>query len=292
MKRLVESWGIGLAVTLLAGAALASFLPGSSGAQAPIAGFRWVTYANTALAGSTAMYAVHLWLRTELVGRAATALAMAGALGVVAAVALGILRSGAAGLALYEATALFSAAAVVAYLGLERAYRSRSVGIAVMPVVMLAVLCEMWLIVQGLAAQGKPADGLSGYWEAACRFAMCLGYCPLAIAGGLAAVLLARRRGVDAVFPGAALSAAFSVGAPLLLLGAGMGAVGMLTDLGGPSRSAGPFAVSVVAAAVALLAWAGMRGQDDAQRARLALGVFIASTAGLLAAGWAGDAPA
>lgn len=290
MKRLIELWGTALAVALVAGCALAYFLMDASVAEQTARGYRWVTYANTVLAGSTAMYAAYLWLRTELVGRAATLLAALGALGVVAGLALGALQSGAARIGLYEGTALFSAAAVLAYLGIERAYGSRSVGILVMPAVMVAVLCEMWLIVHGLALSGRPPNGLSAYWEAGHRFAMSLGYCPVALAGGLAALALVRR--AEGVTPqsAAALSAAFSIGAPLLLVGAAMGAIWTVCDLHAFRRPAGFLLVSVLATGVVLLALTGMRGRDGIQRARLALGVFIAATAGLLAAGRISDA--
>lgn len=285
MKRRIESWGTALAVALLAGCALARFLPDDAATESASAGFHWVTYANTALAASMAMYTTHLWLRTELVGRAATALATVGALGVLAGLALGALQTGAARIGLYEGTALFSSAAVLAYLCLERAYRNRSAGIVVMSAVMLAVLCEMWLIVHGLAAPGRPPDGLAAYWEAAHRFAVSLGYCALALAGGLAAVGLARRSSGEARESVATLFAVLSVGAPVLLLGVCMGAVWAVTDIRGSNRAAGFLIVSVLATTVAMLAWARMRGQGEAQRARLVLGAFVASTAGLLVAG-------
>ena len=154
------------------------------------------------------MYASYLWLRTELVGRAATLLAAFGALGVVAGLALGALQSGAARIGLYEGTALFSAAAVLAYLGIERAYGSRSAGILVMPAVMVAVLCEMWLIGHGLAMPGRPPNGLAAYWEAN-RFAI---PCPLRWRAGWPRSRSCVAPGRHPVGWGAV--AAFSLGAP------------------------------------------------------------------------------
>lgn len=159
-----------------------------------------------------------------------------------------------------------------------------------MPAVMFAVLCEMWLIVHGLATPGRPPNGLAAYWEAGHRFAMSLGYCPVALAGGLAALALARRSSGVTAHSAGALSAAFSVGAPLLLLGSGMGAIWTVTDMHASHRPAGFLLVSVLATGVVLLTWSGMRGRDEAQRARLALGVFIAASAGLLSAGWISEA--
>jgi hypothetical protein len=289
MENRIEAWGAATAIALLAICALARFLlPGvPAGNASP--GFQLVTYANTALAASAAMYAAHLWLRTDLVGRAATALAGIGALGVLAGLVLGTLQAGSGRAGLYEGIALFSALVVLAYLGLERSYRSRSAGILVMPAVMLAILCEMWLILQGLAAPGRPPDGLAGYWESGHRFAMSLGYCPLAAAGCLAALAITARNG-DASAAVARLSAMVSVGAPLLLLGATMGAVWAVVDGPASSRAAGFVVVAVLTAAVALLASVRMRRQDAMRGARLALGVFLVSTAGLFAAGWISEA--
>ncbi|HEX9182717.1 MAG TPA: hypothetical protein VF876_05595 [Burkholderiales bacterium] len=284
MKRGVTPWVAATAVGVAAAWTLARFLPDVSAAEGSAASFRWVTLANTALAASTALYATHLWLRTDVVGRVATALAALGALGVLAGLALAALFTGEARVGLYEGTALLSAGAVIAYLLLERAYSSRDAGIVVMPAVMLAVACEMWLIANGLALPGSLPGGFGTYWEAGYRFAMVLGYGPIALAGAVAALALVGRRECTPASL-ARLTAGLAVGAPLLLLAAGMGAVWTLFDAHASARPAGFLFMSSLATAAALLAWVRMRELDALRQARLVLGVFVVATAGLLAAG-------
>lgn len=283
MRRTIESCGAALALTLVAGGALGVFLAGSAWNGSGTVPFRWVTYGNTALAGSTTMYAVYLWLRAESIGRAATVLAATGAVGVLCGLALGVLRAdGSVGL--YEGTALFSAVAVLAYLAMERAYGNRSAGIVVMPAVMIAVLCEMWLIVQGLAATGRSPEGLGVYWDAGHRFAMFLGYCPLAAAALLAVLALLGKRHRATVAPNAVMLAAISVGAPLLVLGAGMGAIWLISDRSASTGAAAHMAVLAAIAACALAARLRLRGAEDPRLAWHAIGVFLTCTAGLLLA--------
>jgi hypothetical protein len=278
----LASWGAAAAVALAAAWTLLRFLPDVAAAEGAAASFRWVTLANTALAASTALYATYLWLRVDVVGRAATGLAALGALGVLAGLAVAALATGNARVGLYEGTALLSAAAVIAYLCLERTYRSRDAGIVVMPAVMVSIACEMWLIAHGLALPGSLPEGFGVYWEAGYRFAMALGYGPIALAGAVAALALAGRRG-GAPAPG--LAAGLAVGAPLLLLAAGMGAAWTLFDAQASARPAGFLFMSALATAAALLGWRRMRELDALRQARLALGVFVVATAGLLAAG-------
>jgi len=283
----LSSWGAAGAVALAAAWTLSRFLPDVAAAEGAASSFRWVTLANTALAASTALYATYLWLRLDVVGRVATGLAALGAIGVLAGLVVAALATGTARVGLYEGTALLSAAAVIAYLCLERAYRNRDAGIVVMPAVMLAVACEMWLIAHGLALPGSPPEGFGAYWEAGYRFAMALGYGPIALAGAVAALALAARRG-GAPDSAARLSAGLAVGAPLLLLAAGMGAAWTLIDAQASARPAGFLFMSSLATAAALLAWLRMRELDARRQARLVLGVFVVATAGLLAAGRVG----
>lgn len=237
------------------------------------------TYANTALAGSAILYVVHGWLHAEPAGQAASALAAAGAAATIAVLGLGAAAGASSVEGLYEGTALLSALAVLAYLAMERAYRNRRAGAAVMAAVMAAVLCEMWLIARGLAGAGAPARGLGEYWEAAHRFAFFLGYCALAAAALCAAFAQARR--APGGFAGATL-AWLSVGAPLLALATGMGAVWIAVDR--PLvRDAAPIALAALAMALSAGAWARARAPAEAQPGRDIAAAFAAASAALAA---------
>lgn len=266
------------AIVLLGALAAALLAHGASPVPSGPAAFRWITYANTALAASAVLYTVHLWLREEPVGRGATVLAAGGAAGILIALALGMPRDTGSGIGLYEGTALFAAAAVLAYLAIERAYGNRSAGVAVMPAVMVAVLCEMWLIGEGLANTGRLSNGFSGYWIAGHRFALWMGYCPL-VAGAALASLGGRRpaRGTPR-----AVLAALWLGAPLLFLGAAMGAIGSIIDWSTEATLPAYLATFALIAPMGFAVRMQARGADDARLARNAIAVFIVSTAGLL----------
>lgn len=240
---------------------------------------RAITYANTALAASALLYLVHAWLGAEAVGRAATTLAAAGATGVLAALAAGMLHAGQLAMGLCEDIALLSAAAVLAYLGIERAYRTRSGGMVVMAAVMAAVLCQIWLIARGFTANALPPRGLASYWEAGHRFAFGLGYCSLAAGATLA---MFAHGGARYSAP-AAVHALLSVGAPVLALGAGMGGVWILFEPGAVPPAAMRVAASAVASALVLAAWMGLRDPRDPRAPRLTLAAFAVASAGLLA---------
>ena len=253
-------------------------------AHAMIAGLsdalRWVTWANTALAASTVLYLVYLWFRSEPTGVAASALAAGGAAGLVLTLALQSRGASSSGLGLFEGTALLSAGAVLAYLAMEGAYRNRSAGIVVMPAVMAAVACEIWLIDNGLASAGYPPGGLAAYWEASHRFAFCLGYCPLALAAGLALAASLGRPLPDPAARGA-MATALGVGAPLIALGAGMGTVRALVVPEAPAGIAAELVLTWLAAALALGVWTRAQYRADPQLTRHAFIVFALATAGL-----------
>ncbi|MDH4094855.1 MAG: hypothetical protein OEV81_08720 [Betaproteobacteria bacterium] len=288
MKLGYATWGIALTVALAAAWTLGRFLPALSFPGAA-ASFQWVTLANTVLAASTAMYAMHFWVRSDAVGRVASGLAALGALGVLAGLGIAAWWSGEARCGLYEGTALLSAAAVFCYLALERVYCSREAGIVVMPAVMLAVACEMWLISRGLAQSWPLHEGFGAYWEAGYRLAMALGYGSIALAGGLAALALDADRRIAPSCGGEDwLRTALALGAPLLLVAAGMGAAWLLLEARAPARAAVFLLQAALVMGAAALAWRRMRRLEPARQAKLALGVFVVATGALHAAGPAG----
>jgi hypothetical protein len=272
-----RSAGQGASASAMAGIATATTSTLAGGADM----LYRLTYANTALAGSAVLYLAYLWSRPEAVGRAATTLASGGALGVVIALAIGALGPGGPHAGLVELTALLSATAVLAYLAMERVYRNRFAGVAVMPTVMAAVLCEMWLIHKGLATGGRPPNGLGVYWAASHRFAFGLGYCAIALTAGLAALALFAREGL-APRRAQAMQAALAVGAPLLVLGAGMGAVWSIVDARAPRGVDSEVSVSWLVATLSLVAWVRVGRTGAARSALLAIAPFVIATTGLL----------
>jgi len=277
------------ALAIAAACALVQLLPEPGGAMAAPAGFRWITYANTALAGAAAVYFVYYWLGFEQVGRSASLLAALGALGIplgllADAAQAAPLRGPGPGFGLYEGTALFSAATVWLYLAMERVYRNRTAALLIMPAVLLAVLCEMWLIAQGVAAPGRPAPPLSGYWVLGQRFSASLGYGALAVSAACGILVLARgAAGARAVATQAQLIVgAAAIGAPMLLIGTGMGAVWSFMRGGGIGLDGAGTTLPALLAAVALLAWVRRCGPGIRRVAWSALVVFAVSATGLL----------
>lgn len=299
MERSVAFLAPVLAIIALAVVVLAGILPPLPSVDGLPVSFAWITYANTALAGSTTLYVAYFWFRSESVGRSATLLAALGALGVVASLALSawpgasVGRPGSA-FGLYEGTAVLSSGVVLAYLAMERIYRNRDTALLVMPAVMLGVLCEIWLIGRGVATPSQVAPELSVYWESGHRFAVGLGYAAFAVAAVLSAMVLAQRAAQDAetrARQAAAILSAAAVGMPLLLLGICMGAIWLLIDARSVSTSA------VLRTASTLLVWLvmllGMVQLYRFSARRLAwwlLGGFAAATVSLLSSGWMGEA--
>lgn len=281
---MIEPFGTALFLAAVALTVLASLAAGGD-AGLPALGdpgqgeLRGVTLANTALAGSAFLYLAYLWCGEEGAGRAASALAAGGALGIVSALALNALGRERAGVALFEGTALLTAVAVAAYLGVERAYRNRSAGVLVMPAVMAAVLCEMWLISRGHTWTGQAPPGLGAYWETGHRFALVLGYCPLALAAALAA-----GGGLGSGRHDGAVRAALAVGAPLLVLAAGLGGVGLLCDRAAFGQVPGAVAGTWLVAGAALALWMRLPALGSPRLRRYPVALFLAASAVLLLA--------
>ena len=276
-------WAAALGVAVVAsgaeGAVVATLAAGEGG--------RWgcATLANTLLAGAAILYGAFAWLRQEAVGCAATALAGAGALGVFLALGLHAPEIRASGAGLFEAMAALSAGAVLAYLAMERIYGNRSAGFAVMAAVMLAVLCEMWLIAGGAASGAAPDGGLGPYWMTAHQFALAIAYGPIAAAALLAA--LSRARPASRIATSWATHALLSVGAPLLVLAGGMGAAWLALERPAPQAAAGA-AFAALCAALVMGSWARTRGPHDPRLGRRACGAFLVASAAMVAvAPWA-----
>lgn len=161
--------------------------------------YQLATWSNTLLAASTAIYLINLGLRSDGVGKCATALAALGAMGVMGGLATrwAERQNALQGLVfatpkLYEVTVVFTALAVVVYLIMEAIYRNRSVGAFVMPIVMCAVAGEIWLVSNGFASPDYHIPVLTHYWAQAHIVAHLIGYGALAVAALMGVFYLVR----------------------------------------------------------------------------------------------------
>lgn len=163
--------------------------------------YKLVSYANLSLIGSTILYVSHLRFTSATVGRWASGLATAGAL----ALMLGMLmrwietyylhRVGHAPITgLYDVMSLFSGITVVIYLVMERVYRTRSAGAFVMPIVVSAVLFEIWLVSNDQAAPDYHVPVLKSYWVHAHVLANFIGYGAFGVAASMGVMYLVRLR--------------------------------------------------------------------------------------------------
>lgn len=163
--------------------------------------YQLVSYANLLLIGSTILYVSHLRFTSERVGRWASGFATGGAI----CLTLGMLvrwveayyvhRAGQAQIAgLYEVMSLFSAITVVIYLVMEKVYRTRSAGAFVMPIVVSAVLFEIWLVSNDQAAPDYQVPLFKSYWIHAHVLANFIGYGAFAVAALMGMVYLLRHR--------------------------------------------------------------------------------------------------
>lgn len=286
----ILSWGPGFALAVATACALAQLLPDPGGIAGTRALYRWITHANTVLAGAAAVYAAYYWLGNERVGQAASLLAALGALGVPLALLADAAqvappRGAAAGFGLYEGTALFSALAVFVHLAMERAYGSRAAAFLVMPAVLLAVLCEMWLLAQH-------PDGLWSvllpYWAIGQRVAACIGFAALAAGAAFGACVLLRPVSslAGASCRAEAIVGSAAIGAPMLLVGTGMGAA---WSVGAQALGSGAAAtLPGLVAVTAFLLWVRRGGGDLRRLARNAIAAFAIATATFCVLPWPG----
>ena len=163
--------------------------------------YQLVSYANLLLIGSTILYVSHLRFTSERVGRWASGFATAGAVCLM----LGMLvrwietyylhRASQASIAgLYEVMSLFSAITVVIYLVMEKVYRTRSAGAFVMPIVVSAVLFEIWLVSNDQSAPDYRMPLVKSYWIHAHVLTNFIGYGAFAVAALMGIVYLLRHR--------------------------------------------------------------------------------------------------
>lgn len=161
--------------------------------------YKFISYANLLLIGSAILYVAHLWITARAVGLWATSLSIIGALGLMAGlVARGaesyfMHRTGGIPLtSLYGVMSLFSAITVLIYLVMERAYRTRSAGAFVMPIVAAAVLFEEWQVSNEQVTAGDHFSLLHSYWIHAHVLANFIGYGAFAVAAAMGVMYLLR----------------------------------------------------------------------------------------------------
>jgi cytochrome c-type biogenesis protein CcsB len=172
--------------------------PADGRAQVSIAR-QMIGYANLLLIGSTILYVSHLWFTAKAVGRWASALATLGAIGCVIALSTHwietyyLQRAGHLPAdSMVEMMALFSAVTVVIYLVMERVYRTRSAGAFVMPIVVGAVIFEIWLDADNRVFTGTDLPVLTSYWMQAHILGNFIGYGSFAVAAAAGVMHLIR----------------------------------------------------------------------------------------------------
>lgn len=161
--------------------------------------YKLVSYANLLLISSTILYVSHLRFTSERVGRWASGFATAGAICLTVGMLVRWIESyylrldSLASIAnLYEVMSLFSAVTVVIYLIMEKVYRTRSAGAFVMPIVVSAVLFEIWLVSNNQAPHDFQVPLFKSLWIHAHVLANIIGYGAFAVAALLGGVYLLR----------------------------------------------------------------------------------------------------
>ncbi len=158
--------------------------------------YKLISYANLLLIGSTILYVAHLWFTAPAVGLWATGTAAVGALGLVAGLVARATEHHTGQIPLIglsEVMSLFIAMTVVIYLAMERAYRTRSAGAFVMPIVAIAVLFEAWLVSDYLVSPGNRLPLLRSYLIHIYVLANLLAYSAFAVAAAVGVMYLLRQ---------------------------------------------------------------------------------------------------
>lgn len=195
-------WGTLLLVTLgIAGLAITS----ESGKLeygmpfGDLLSYKLTSYANVLLVMGTLVYWAHLKFSTPAVGKWATGLATAGAMGIVVALLTlwyethHVLAEGHVPITnLYEVTVFFSGLTTTVYLVFESIFKRKATGAFVMPFVMLALGFELWLVSQGQAGPKNLVPALKSYWLHAHVLANFIGYGAFAVAAGGGVMYLVR----------------------------------------------------------------------------------------------------
>jgi cytochrome c-type biogenesis protein CcsB len=201
------SWGYWLGLLLLtlvlAGLAIISeadrLVPGMPFDQ--LLSYKLTGYANVLLVAATLVYLAHLRFTAPAVGRWASGLATAGAVGLLVALFTlwfethQVLEEGHVPISnLYEVTIFFTALTTVIYLILESYSRNRHPGAFVMPIVVAGIGFELWLASQGSANPQNLVPALKSYWMHAHVLANFIGYGAFAVACGGGVMYLVRHR--------------------------------------------------------------------------------------------------
>ncbi|MES2297057.1 MAG: cytochrome c biogenesis protein CcsA [Pseudomonadota bacterium] len=213
----VGVFGLAVATYLEAGTIAATPLALAAAVPGAVPSFPAVTLASqlsacahVLLVAATVLYVAHLWATARVFGLWASALAMAGACGLVGALLaharelLGKMPGVAPMFSsLAEVMSLFCALTVIVYLAMEWAYRTRAAGAFVMPVVAAASLLQAWLGNNEHALRGHP-ELLRSYWLAAHALSSYIAYGAFAAAGALGALFLVRAERAAGLVPAGA----------------------------------------------------------------------------------------
>lgn len=163
--------------------------------------YKLTAYAHLLLLASTVLYLAHLRFPAHAVGLWASSLALLGAGGLLGALVLRGAETYVTHSArhvpltsLHEVMSLFSAFTVLIYLVMERAYRTRSAGAFVLPIVAVAVLGEAWLIAGDAPGAAGNLPLLRSYAVRAHVLAHVTGYGAFAVAAAMGLMLLLRER--------------------------------------------------------------------------------------------------
>jgi len=163
--------------------------------------FKLTSYANLLVFGSGILYVAHIRFTSKAVGRWATGLATAGAVGLMVAFFMRwyesyqILAVGHVPLSnLYEVMVFFSALTVIVYLMMESVYRIKLAGAFVMPIVVGALGFELWLVAAGHAGPANVVPALESYWLHTHVLSNFIAYGAFAVAAGAGAIYLLRHR--------------------------------------------------------------------------------------------------
>lgn len=163
--------------------------------------YKLTGYANVLLAAATVIYIAHLRFPAPAVGKWASGLATAGAIGLLVALLTRwfethqVLEEGHVPISnLYEVTIFFTALTTTIYLILESFSRNRHPGAFVMPIVIAGIGFELWLVGQGNAGPQNLVPALKSYWMHAHVLANFIGYGAFAVACGGGVMYLVRHR--------------------------------------------------------------------------------------------------
>jgi ABC-type transport system involved in cytochrome c biogenesis permease subunit len=172
-----------------------------SGSGRSSGAYRLVTWGNTLIAASAALYMANRYLSVDAVGRWATRLAGAGAAVLVAdigAAPLGLAPElpvvyHAPVLQYHEAISVMVPMAVICYLVVERVNQERAAGAFVMWTILCIIGLEVWLLASSAGNSSALISGFHDYWGQAYLLAHVIGYGAFVVAAGTGILFLARQ---------------------------------------------------------------------------------------------------